>query len=345
MGKRLLSLILVLIFMTYSTIALANDNSINDEEPYVETIKLNKADLKELEENGQVTLDPNNYSPYLLLNERILVELDEDWYKQKMIAQESNYSFNLASVTYNFRFKNSNGETVKNKEYKELISKKLKVSKNKSVTIASSPGPQQATYSYMYSKITVTDQVDSFYNKRRHYLQARHVWNDWVPSISPTNIYQGSINTLKYDGYSDVAVMAWSSNQGPILEADKTATAIYKNGLLSQSSYSGTGFADSLIKDSSSDGFTSAWKIPEKKVSNGETYYLKEVALTNYTGWYDPSKFGANGQVKTQFAHGFTSKSISTSVGISPTSVSISFTPTSTADVEVASIYNILSIN
>jgi hypothetical protein len=351
--KHLLKIILIgaLVFAFTPINGMANNDVSDieqlghDDDIYIEEIILTSEDIKKYTKDGKVIFNPQslkNKDLYLTNHE---IEVDLSPHKVSELeaeALEKGNEWYPSSIKVTKKFINENEEFIKVKDFKKLKKNKYildeksdKSTKINQVSISALNKNQpevKRAYTYMTTYIQVWDEVNTSTNKKRHYLRSNHEWNRFA---------YGWVNTQDDDNKEDIAALAWSI--GPTSYSDTS-----RDGYATWANYSG----DKTIRETYNESDlhndagpnASAFGISDSKFSNGTYYGLKKVTLYAFTGWYTKGSIGEEGSVTGQYAHGFSSDSLSFSVGVGyPGSVSLSFTPTSTSVREVAKLWDTLN--
>lgn len=203
------------------------------------------------------------------------------------------------------------------------------------------------SFTYLTSSIYNTDQYDGN-GKKRNMFAAYH------SRPNPINSNPAYVKTTQYDGKPDVLALAW--NVGGAISLNDSS--IYLHVAYNNAHADGNTYYDSLYKDDTrgskhSSLFTGqsiGYNIPDYLEVNGlfPRVWPSVWHIAANSGWYNVGSYnGADGTVRTELLHTYTSTSISITPSISapPASISLSISGEQESKVDKAWVYALVNPN
>jgi len=299
------------------------------------SLRTNETNKLLISKDAKVIIDPKKYSTHTLLNEPLEFKIfpSEREYESMQEAIKKGHRFVPRSISTNVFF-------TKIEDGNEHF-----VNKSEVKTLSSS---DSQSFTYLTASIYAYDEYRNNNSQKRHSFSAYH------SRANPINSSPAFANTTKYDNDPDVLVLAW--NVGGAIPLNDPS--IYLQVAYNNAHADGYTYYETLYKDDSRvskhdtlfTGTSIGYNIPDYvyRANFWPTVWGSVWHIAANSGWYNTGAYsGANGTVRTEFLHTYTSKSITVtpSINYPPAGISLSISGESSSKVDKSWVYTIVSPN
>ncbi|WP_144942062.1 hypothetical protein [Paenibacillus sp. 32O-W] len=279
-----------------------------------------------------IKIKPIEYIENTLLTDEIEIPLfkePKEFYAISNTNEQGGDSY-LTSISTNVFFTPLNNEENENDFY----------NKEKIRTMDASQ-----SFTYLTSSIYVTDEYNSDRSQKRHRFSAYHS----RPNI--INDTPGFANTTSYDSKPDVLALAWNVGGAiPLNDPSINMTVAYNNRVDGDNYYAESStHLNSTKHNTMFTGTSIGFEIPDTKYrALWPLCWASQWHIEAKSGWYNVGSYnGANGTVRTELLHTYTSRNITVtpSIGGPPLGISLSISGETQSKVDIAWVYSVVSPN